>query len=119
MELTRRDFVKATSAVMGALGLHASGLLPLQKALALEAVDGGVPVVWLQAQSCTGCSVSLLNSIHYTSIDDLLLNSLDVDFHPSLMAAAGDLAVSAAEETHEKGGYVLVVEGAIPSGEDG
>lgn len=119
MELTRRDFLKATAAVAGALGLRGAGLLPLQRALALEAEDGGVPVVWLQGQSCTGCSVSLLNSIHFTSIDDLLLNSLDVDFHPSLMAGAGDLAVSAAEETYEKGGYVLVVEGAIPSGEDG
>lgn len=119
MELTRRDMLKASSAVATALGLHASGLLQLQEALALEAEDGGVPVVWLQAQSCTGCSVSLLNSIHYTTLEDLALNALDIDFHPTLMVEAGDSAVSAAEDTYEAGGYVLVVEGAIPSAEGG
>ncbi len=119
MELTRRDLLKASSAVAAALGLHASGLLSLEEALALEAEDGGVPVVWLQAQSCTGCSVSLLNSTYYTTLEDLAINSLDIDFHPTLMAAAGDLAVSEAENTYNAGGYVLVVEGAIPSGEDG
>ena len=119
MKLTRRDFLGASTALAGAFGLQATGLLPAGEALALEAVDGGMPVLWLQAQTCTGCSVSLLNSIYYTTIDDLLLNKLDVDFHPNLMAAAGDSAVAAAEATYQKGGYVLVVEGAIPSGANG
>ncbi len=119
MELTRRDLMKATAAVAGAMGLHASGLVKLQEAFGLEASAGGVSVVWLQAQSCTGCSVSLLNSIYYTTVDDLLLNSLDLDFHPTMMAAAGELAVGAAEEAYQKGDYILVVEGAIPIYERG
>jgi hydrogenase small subunit len=119
MKLTRRDFVKASSAIVTALGLNASGVLRLKQAEALEAQDGGVPVVWLQAQSCNGCSVSLLNCIYYTTIDDLLVNKLDLEFHPTLMAAAGNLAIAAAEKAYRRGGYVLVVEGAIPTAANG
>jgi hydrogenase small subunit len=77
------------------------------------------PVVWLQGQTCTGCSVSLLNSIYNAAVDSVLLNTIDLKYHPTVMAAAGDLAVSAAESTHVSGGYVLVVEGAIPAGLNG
>jgi hydrogenase small subunit len=117
MNVTRRDFLKASAAITGALALEASGLMQLQRAMAGGA--NAPPVVWLQGQGCTGCSVSLLNSIYYTTIDDLLINKLDLKFHPTVMAAAGDLAVDAAETTRDAGGYVLVVEGAIPAGEQG
>jgi len=71
--------------------------------------------VWLQAQACTGCSVSLLNSVSLMTVDDLLLRTLDVKYHPNLMAAAGAKAITAANDARSKGGYVLVVEGAIPT----
>jgi NiFe hydrogenase small subunit HydA len=119
MKLTRRDFLKATAAVAAAFGLPGGAFLPRKEALALEAEDGGVPVVWLQAQTCSGCSVSLLNSIYYKTADDLLANSLDLQFHPTMMAAAGNLAVAAAEKAYRRGGYVLVVEGAIPTAAGG
>ena len=117
--LTRRDFIKATSAVLAAFGVQGSGLLKLREAAGLEAEDGGAPVLWLQAQCCSGCSISLLNSISVKSIDDLLVNDLDLQFHPTLMAAAGSRAVAAAEKTYRRGGYVLVVEGSIPQGAGG
>jgi hydrogenase small subunit len=115
MAVNRRDFLKALSAVAAALGAGPS-VFKGQQALAAE---DGVPVVWLQAQGCSGCSVSLLNSIYYTTIDDLLLNTLDLEYHPTVMAAAGERAVSAAEAACSQGGYVLVVEGAVPTGADG
>jgi hydrogenase small subunit len=117
--LTRRQFLKASSAVAAALGLKASGLLDARDAKALESSAGGVPVVWLQAQACTGCSVSLLNTIRLMTIDQLLVNTLDVEFHPNIMAASGHLAVAAAEKAYRDGGYVLVVEGAIPTAANG
>ena len=116
MEINRRDFLKASGAIAAALGLTASGLLKVQRVLAAE---GSQAVVWLQGQGCTGCSTSLLNSIYYTTVDDLLLNTIDLEYHPTVMAAAGDLAVSAAETAYNKGGYVLVVEGAIPTAQSG
>ncbi len=120
MKLTRRDFLKATSMVATALGIPASGLLGLREALGTE-TNTLPPIVWLQAQSCTGCSVSLINTISMLPIDDLLLNVLDLDFHPTIMAGAGAMAVEAAETAYNDGNgpYILVVEGAIPTGEDG
>ncbi|UCH36451.1 MAG: hydrogenase small subunit [Armatimonadota bacterium] len=111
MNISRRDFLKGSAAAAAALGI---GPLLFNGKQALAAEDGA-RVVWLQAQGCTGCSVSLLNSIYYTTIDDLLLNTLDLEYHPTVMAAAGEAAVSAAEAAYAQGGYVLVVEGAIPT----
>jgi len=119
LDLTRRDFMKATSAVAAALGLHASGLLGTRRAFGLEAGVDGVPVVWLQGQCCSGCSVSLLNTIHYATADQLLVDTVDMKYHPTLMAGAGDSAQAAALAAYDAGGYVLVVEGAIPTAQRG
>ena len=114
MRLDRRDFMKASAALGGAMTLKSTGLLP--QAMAATGPDAP-PVIWLQGQSCTGCSVSFLNSIYYTTADDLLLNQLDVRFQSNVMAAAGDLAVDAAVST--PAGYVLILEGSIPFGANG
>jgi len=114
MRLDRRDFLKASAALGGAMTLKSTGLLP--EAMAATGPNAP-PVIWLQGQSCTGCSVSFLNSIYYTTADDLLLNQLDVRFQSNVMAAAGDLAVDAAVST--PAGYVLILEGAIPFGANG
>jgi hydrogenase small subunit len=116
MELTRRDFLRASSALATAFGLETYGFVsPAEAAV----TAGGLPVVWLQAQACTGCSVSLLNTIYYMSAADLLTNTLSVEYHSTLMAAAGDLAVAAAQAALNAKGYVLVVEGAIPTASQG
>ena len=81
--ISRRDFLKAASAMAGLIGLEASGMLKLQQALAAA---GSPPVIWLQGQSCSGCSVSFLNSVHYATADDILLNSIDLQYHPTIMA---------------------------------
>ena len=81
MFISRRDFLKYCVAMAGALGLEATGLTKLQQVLASE---NQPPVVWLQGQGCSGCSVSLLNTIHYMTIDDLLINTLDLEFHPTV-----------------------------------
>lgn len=114
MTLSRRDFLKATSALGAALGLNA--VLGVEEALGAE---GGQSVVWLQAQGCSGCSVSLLNSIYYATADDLLVNTLDLNYHPTVMAAAGSRAVAAAMAAKGEKDYVLIVEGAVPTGADG
>ncbi len=114
MELTRRDFLKATAALAAAFGLEPAGLFRLKQAMGLEAENGGLQVVWLQGQTCSGCSVSLLNSISLDTIDHLLTSTLDLNYHPTLMAPAGEQARAQAEEAYARGNYVLVVEGAIP-----
>ena len=93
MQISRREFLQVASYMAGAIGLQTSGLTKLREALA---APGAPPVIWLQGQSCTGCSVSFLNSINIATAEDLLLNSISLEYHPNLSAAAGDFAISAA-----------------------
>jgi hydrogenase small subunit len=101
MKVTRRQFLQVAAGMAGALGLEASGFLKLQEALA---ASGAPSVIWLQGQSCTGCSISFLNSIHYATVDDLLLNSINLEYHPNVMAGAGDFAISAGQVARPSSG---------------
>jgi hydrogenase small subunit len=69
-------------------------------------------VLWLQAMSCTGCSISLLNSDEPGPLE-LVTQVLSVVFHPNLSAAQGKLAMETIEKLIADGKYYLVVEGAI------
>lgn len=86
MRLSRREFFKLVG------GLGAASLVSFTKVQEALAGHGDPRVIWLQGQSCSGCSVSLLNSIYYTTADDLLLNTINLEYHSTLIAAAGDLA---------------------------
>ncbi len=116
MNVTRRSFLKAAAAAAAAGRITPEALAQVGDMMRHE---GGPRVIWLQGAGCDGCAVSFLNSVHYTTVDDLLVNTLDVEFQSNLQAAAGDLAVSAAEAAAAEPGYVLIVEGAIPIGAAG
>ena len=119
MRMTRRDFIRLCSG--SAVGLGLSGMFIPDIVQALEkAASGNPPVVWLQGQSCSGCSVSLLNTVH-PSISEVLLKIISMRYHPTVMAAAGDLAISALDDAIEKhsGEFILIVEGAIPTARNG
>jgi len=111
--ITRREFLKYCSIAAGTVGLSSGTIMKLEKALALEAANGGTPTVWLAGAACTGCTMSLTNSIYYMKVADLLLGVLDLDFHDTIMGAAGNEACGAAQTTLAAGGFVLVVEGAV------
>ncbi len=115
MEISRRDFLKYLGASAAALGLSGRELTQAERALAAATSP---PVIWLSGSGCTGCSVSFLNAVNPT-VDQVLLNTISLKYHPNLMAAAGDLAVAAARSTAQAGGCVLVVEGAIPVASNG
>ena len=115
MEISRRDFLKYISASAITLGLSRLQLSQVEQVLASAASP---PVIWLSGASCSGCSVSLMNAVNPT-VDQVLLNTISLKYHTTLMAAAGDLAVTAATSTADRGGYILVVEGAIPTGASG
>ncbi|OIP28032.1 MAG: hypothetical protein CO103_03265 [Chloroflexi bacterium CG_4_9_14_3_um_filter_45_9] len=62
-----------------------------------------IPAVWLQAASCTGCSVSLLNTVN-PSIKNLLIDEvlpgkhINLRFHPTVMAGAGKVVIGLMED---------------------
>jgi hydrogenase small subunit len=84
------------------------------------------PVIWLQAATCTGCSVSVLNSVSPT-IKNILIDEvipgkhINLRYHATVMAGQGDAAIEEMEtvSAKKKGGYILVVEGAIPTASNG
>ncbi|MBU0616872.1 MAG: twin-arginine translocation signal domain-containing protein, partial [Planctomycetes bacterium] len=109
MKISRREFLRVAAAAAAAGHLAPALLAKLEEALR---GSDKPPVIWLQGAGCDGCAVSFLNTIHYATVDDLLVNTLDVKFQSNVMAAAGDLAVSAAQAAGAEPGYVLIVEGS-------
>jgi len=100
--------------------------MKLEEAVAKETSNGGIPVIWIDGAACTGCSMTLLNSVFYTTVEDLLINTLDLNFHKTVMTAAGSPnatganALTAVRNAYTGADnitgvplYVLVVEGGI------
>ena len=76
-----------------------------------QVTEGDLEVVWLQGQSCTGCTISVLQG-QYPSLEEVLSEfRLDVTFHPTIMPEAGEPAIDAMSDEPD----VLIVEGSIPT----
>jgi len=114
MKITRRTFLKDAGLLVAAMGMGPALLPKVAEALE-EMATGRAPILWLQGQSCSGCSVSLLNS-ESPGPADLLTRYLSLYFHQTLSAATGEAAREAMARAIEAGGYILVVEGAVPLG---
>lgn len=115
MNVSRRDFLKYCLGSAAALGLDCSALGTLEKVLA---TGGGPPIIWIAAANCTGCTVSLANRISTsppTDAADLLINTVNLAYHPNLMGAAGSLAVQNALNAENAGSFILAVEGGVPT----
>ena len=113
---SRRDFMKWAGAMTAMLGLPAA--FTPSVARAAELTDR-LPVIWLHMAECTGCSESLLRT-DTPSIDSLIFDYISLEYHETIMAAAGWQAEVNLEGAIEKytGNYILMVEGGIPSGEE-
>lgn len=119
MQISRRAFLKYCTASAAALGLAPQTVRALERLLLSPA---GPNVLWLEGLACSGCSVSFLNHISSTApydAADVLINVINLAYHGTLMAAAGDAAVRSAYDVAAAGNYILVVEGAVPSAFDG
>jgi hydrogenase small subunit len=118
--ISRREFLQWAAAAPVAIGFFPKLALALQDAIK------EYPIIWLQTSTCSGCSVSVINTIH-PSIKNVILeqvlpgHQLILTYHGTLMAATGTLSLDAARKaakTHQ-GKFILVVEGAIPTKQDG
>jgi hydrogenase small subunit len=112
---SRRHFMSAMTSMASLLGLPAT-MIPQ---LAAAATAPKKPsVVYMSFQECTGCLESLVNSFAFsggTSIENLILNVISLDYQETLMAAAGDQAEQQLRNATAATGYVLVVDGSIPA----
>jgi hydrogenase small subunit len=92
----------------------------------MESTVKEIPVVWYQAASCSGDSVSLLNSaspnVRNILIDEIIPgHHVNLLFQMTVMAGAGEPVMEILRDAAEtrKGGYLLVVEGTIPTAANG
>lgn len=121
---TRREFLRWAMAATALTEFNA--VLSPRIASALGRAVQEYPVIWMQLSACSGCSVSVINTIH-PSIKNVILDQilpghqLYLNYHSTLMAATGEQSTHAAVETarKHKGRYIYVVEGAVPTLEDG
>jgi len=115
--LSRRDFMKFCGIISATLGLSPSFAPKIAQALASPKRP---PVVWLSFAECTGCTEALLRST-YPWIDELLLDTLSLDYHEALMAAAGHSVEEALQKCvkDNAGKFICVVDGAILTADNG
>ncbi len=115
--VSRRDFLKFCGSMAALLALPTTAASAIAEAI--EATSKPV-LVWLEFQDCAGNTESFLRASHPT-VGDLILDTISLNYHETLMAAAGFQAESALDSTVRDfaGKYIALVEGAIPTGADG
>ena len=142
--VSRRDFLKFCGGLAAIFAAGSTFVGPIAKAHAADpsSAPAGTPsatqianalgsvtkpnVIWLQLQECTGCVESVLRS-GGTTVEDIVLNLLSVNYNEAVMAAAGDAANAALAATEQgwanqpagKPPRVLVVNGSVPTNDNG
>lgn len=109
--ISRRGFIQLCAWLAGSMGLAGGGVAQVAEALAAAPRPS---VIWLHFQECTACSESLLRA-HFPTAEQLILDLISLEYHETLMVAAGHQAEAARRAAMARGGYLLVVEGAIPA----
>ena len=115
--ISRRDFLKFCTAMSAALALPATFAPKIARALD----DVKRPaLVWLEFQDCAGDTEALLRASN-PSLSEIVLDVLSLDYHETLMAAAGGQAEENLLKTvrEQQGKYIAVVEGSIPMKDGG
>lgn len=114
--ISRRDFLKFCSAVAVAMGMGPGFAPAIAKALTAPKRPS---VIYLHDSECTGCTEALIRT-NKPFIDELILDTISLDYQETIMAAAGEAAEEALHMAMKNpNGYICVVEGAIPTAMDG
>jgi hydrogenase small subunit len=113
--VSRRDFLKFCTFMAGTLALPAR--MTPKIAQALESAKRP-PVVWLEFQDCAADTEAFLRASNPT-VATIILELISLNYHETIMAAAGHQAEALLEETVQAGGYIAIVEGSIPTKDNG
>ena len=89
--VSRRDFLKFCSMVAVTMGMGTGFAEQVARALTMPRRPS---VVYLHNAECTGCSEALLRT-GQPFIDELILDPISLDYHETIMAAAGEAAEAA------------------------
>jgi hydrogenase small subunit len=111
---SRRDFLKiggVLAAARGVVPVLCRRLRGRHRAAFQGSAQGAVDA----GQSCSGCSVSLLNADN-PYVLEVVTDMISLVYHQTLSAATGDVAVKAVDgPAGRKEPFLLVVEGPFPS----
>ena len=115
--VSRREFMGFCSAMAVMFGLPKGATAMIADALENKPKP---TLVWLNFQDCAGNTESFLRASKPTAAE-VILDLISIDYHEVIMAAAGH---QAEENLHnvvanQKGKYLAVVEGSIPTGANG
>lgn len=116
--VSRRTFMKFCAGLAATMGLsQANAAQTIANTLTKK---NRPPVIWISAQECTGCTESLLRATH-PSLENLILEMISLEYHEALSAAAGHQIEEHKYEILEryKGEYLLIVDGSIPTKDNG
>jgi hydrogenase small subunit len=113
--VSRRAFLSFCGVMATTLALPASYRTTI--ADALMTVRRPV-LIWRQFQDCAGNSESILRFPH-PDVAQLVLETLAWNYHELIMAGSGEQAEAMSTQAvrDNKGQYIAVIEGAIPTGE--
>jgi len=111
--ISRRSFLKFCAATASMMALPPAMIPAIANALEKARKPS---VIWLSFQECTGCTESLTRA-HTATIENLIFDSISLDYHHTLQAASGEAAEEARTEAMREnwGEYLLVVDGSIPT----
>ncbi len=120
--VSRRSFLQLCSTLMvvAPVGLTLTSKNTVAQVAKLVSKARRPSVIWLHFQDCTGCTETLLRT-SAPDVAHLILDVISLDYHETLMAASGAQAEAALRSAMQDnaGKYVLVVEGALPTRDDG
>lgn len=115
--ISRRQFLKFCGVMAATLALPVTFTPKIARAMNTA---GRLPVVWLEFQDCAGNTESFLRA-SAPSVADIVLEQISLDYHETLMAAAGHQSERSLQEalTQYPGQYIAIVEGSIPTKDGG
>ena len=115
--VSRRTFLKYCATLASLMALPPSAGRAFAEALGKVTRPS---VIWLSFQECTGCTESITRS-HAPTLESLIFDSISLDYHHTLQAAAGSAAEAARQAAMKLnwGKYIVVVDGSIPMKDGG
>lgn len=113
--VSRRAFLKFCAAAASLMALPPGMAPAIAEALGKRTRPS---VIWLSFQECTGCTESLTRS-HSPTVEGLIFDMISLDYHHTLQAASGEAAEHAREEAMKEPGYLVLVDGSIPTKDGG
>jgi hydrogenase small subunit len=112
-QYSRRDVLKLGALLAAGLGLDSSYSAIF--ADGLEKISAGrTKVLWLQGMSCSGCSISFLNSDN-PGPADILTNMISLVYHSNISAAQGADVMRVIDQVTSGNDFIFALEGSIPT----